>query len=351
LDLEAFIAVDSVLGGASFGGMRFSSTVNEQEVRDLAQCMTWKLRGHGVQMGGAKAGIVVDPNDPSLVTKVQRFAELARDVLSSRVILGKDMGATNELLDLVYREAGLPQLHLVHKNHPELCPPGRLRDLCGYRAHMTGLGVAWSTRSALGGDCRGARVLVQGVGVVGLGTIIRLTEMGATIVGVNDHQQALVCSSGLDVQGLVSCVGDSRTLRPAHYSGPGHFVARDALFMQDADVLVLGASSHSVDHDAALTIVPQVIVEGSNFGLTKRARVELQGRSKDVVPDIIASSSSAAMVCHQMVSGNLLAEDELWDRIERAIVDNTTWALAEGRRLGVDPRDVFIDSLRSGRDE
>lgn len=45
------------------GGLRFHPDVNQEELRALAQLMSWKTAVVGIPFGGAKGGIAVDPNE------------------------------------------------------------------------------------------------------------------------------------------------------------------------------------------------------------------------------------------------------------------------------------------------
>ncbi|MBC7743449.1 MAG: hypothetical protein H7061_14730, partial [Bdellovibrionaceae bacterium] len=99
LDYKAFIYVDSIRNGMAFGGCRFAPTVTEEEVTQLAQCMSLKLAPHGLPVGGAKGGLAVDPKNPKIFEILADFASQMKPLLSETVVLGKDLGASNEMMD------------------------------------------------------------------------------------------------------------------------------------------------------------------------------------------------------------------------------------------------------------
>ena len=187
-----WLCVDSWGGGLSFGGFRMTPTVTRDEVEELARCMSLKLAAHGSPTGGAKAGIRIDPFDPEADALLAFFGRSVADLLTTRVVLGKDMGASDHAIDGMYAAIESPQLAPMG--------PGvaKLRDLPGYRRHMTGLGVAFASRAALGGSLEGVRVAIQGAGLVGLGAAVRLAAMGAQVVAMSDVSRALVWPEGVN---------------------------------------------------------------------------------------------------------------------------------------------------------
>jgi glutamate dehydrogenase (NAD(P)+) len=308
--LEAALVVISEKG-LSFGGTRFSTQCTVLEVQDLARCMEKKLSGHTQKIHGAKAGFFCAPDDPGLPALMAIAAEQWRPLLEKRVVLGKDMGASNALLDQFYALVGQAQLAPVHGSDV----PSRLRDFEGYRSHMTGQGVCWSLSSFFGGRLSGVRVAIQGYGAVGLGTAIRLTRAGAHVVGLSDIQGAYSFEVPPDEETLLAMAAKG-ALSP----NPGiSLESREDLFSMDVDAIVLAADSHSVREKDAARVRAKVMVEGSNFGLCPEARAWLLRAGIPVIPDYVASSASAAMVALQMEFNGRMTEADLWQRIETSI--------------------------------
>jgi len=309
-----WLVVDTLRSGLAFGGTRFAADLTLAEVANLARCMTWKLAAHGLPTGGAKAGLAVHPDDPHLERKLAVFADGLREPLTGCAIIGKDLGASNGMLDAIYRRLGISQLHLVQSRTPT-CPP-RLRDLRGYRQAMTGQGIAWATRALLGpAALTGARVAVQGAGVVGIGTARRLEEFGTTTVAISDAEGGRLVPGGVRWTELANAAPQGRLgrLRSATPT------AREAVLHAPCDILVLAARSHSVDARLSEGIQARTVVEGANFGLTEDARKALHARGVVVLPDVLANSAAAAMTTRQLAAGGQLDDAPLWTAIEHAI--------------------------------
>ncbi len=338
--VPAWLVVDRVNNGLAFGGFRFTDTVDLAQVGLLASTMSWKLAAHGLPVGGAKAGVRCRPDHPRIDGILKDLAAAWRAPLSEQVILGKDMGASDALLDRLYEHLGKPQLHLVQAREPGA--PGRIRDLTGYVRDMTGLGAVIAAEAAAG-SLQGKRILIQGAGIVGAGVAVRARQRGAIVVGMSDVDRAIVSATGLPVAEQVLAAreaGGPFGIASLQAAG-GSWMARDAMLAEQADILFLAAGSHVVSEALAGTIRAGVVVEASNFGLTEEANGVLFARGIPVVPDVISSSSSAAMTSLQLAHGNTLQPGPLWDRIENSIRTAVAGGLQHAAQARVPLRDAY----------
>jgi glutamate dehydrogenase (NAD(P)+) len=344
LEVDGWVVVDSEQSGMAFGGCRFSLDVDENMVRELAYCMTLKLAGHGLPVGGAKGGLRVDPTRPDIMLVAQRFGAATRDLLQSTAVIGKDLGATNEILDNVYLGLGQDQLAIVKKRFPN-CEARRIRDFTGYQSHMTGFGVAIAVDTALDSKTSGLDVLIQGYGAVGQGAAIRLAALGAKIIGFSDHLKAVYRRGGFNLNELQSCsVGgiiDIEKLGPQT-----EILPRDLLLSREADILVLAATSNCINTEIAESFQCDLVAEGANFPILPDASTALLRRKITVIPDVIANSASSALVGLQMASGNSISDTDLWDKIQSNIRRTTAQSKADAIKLGCDLKTAYQRGLR-----
>jgi glutamate dehydrogenase (NAD(P)+) len=209
---------------------------------------------------------------------------------------------------------------------------------------MTGLGAVVAAEAAVG-SLQGKRLLIQGAGVVGAGVAVRAARRGATVVGVSDVHRAIVSANGLPVAQQVLAAREAgqpfrlASLEPAG----GTWVPRDGMLGEPADILFLAAGSHVVSEALAGDIQAGVVVEVSNFGLTQEANAVLFERGVPVVPDVIGSSSSAAMTSYQLAEGNRWQSAALWGRIE----NNIRTAVSEGLRRAAQARLPLREAYKS----
>ena len=310
------------------------------EVCELAQAMTWKLFCHGQPTGGAKAGIRIDPQHEDALPLLEYFGREISHILSSRVVLGKDMGATDTLMEHLYSSAGVSQL----------APLGPmdlswLREFKGYRRHMTGLGIAIATSEALGNSrLDGLRVAIQGAGVVGVGAAVRLSRLGASIVAMSDMERCIVWEDGVSVGDLEERAGATRDLSTMMGVVAG---SREALFDQPVDVIVLAASSYSVSQKNVESISAPLVVEGANMAFQAGGRSLAFQRRLKVIPDVIASSSSAGMVCSQLALKGAWEEDALWERLTAGISEAVALGTEVAQQKGITLREAHIQRCGS----
>jgi len=335
-----WLAIDSSVAGLSFGGCRMSPSVTREEVAELAAAMTWKLGCHGSPVGGAKGGIRIDPGSEEAPRLIRHFGRVLAPLLRTSVVLGKDMGATNERMKALYEGVGDVQLALL--GLPDFDWLGELK---GYRNFMTGLGVSYASLSATGkANLKGLKVAIQGAGMVGLGAAYRLTELGAEVVALSDVEQCRFWQDGVDCESLLRACLENKNLKRVD---TGVVLERDAIFALDVDLLILAASSYSVTTENVDGIRAPIVIEGANMAFTADARARIDQRDITVVPDVIASSSSAAMVCLQMANKGRLESEALWIAIRNGITGAIERATAISSESGMSLRNAHIQSMNS----
>ena len=201
------------------GGIRFHPEVDLDEVRALAELMTWKTAIVNLPYGGAKGGVNVDPSklETHEVQAVARsFMDKIEKVLGpTRDIPAPDVGTNAQVMAWLMDEYG--KLH----GHTPACVTGKPIALEGSygREAATGRGVVTVFREAASEidlDPAEAHFVVQGFGNVGSWAARLMQELGATMVGVSDASGAIASGDGIDAEKLAEHVregGKRRRLR------------------------------------------------------------------------------------------------------------------------------------------
>ena len=273
-----WVVVDSSVNDRSHGGLRISQSVSKEELTILAHRMTLKFGFLGIANGGAKAGIVGDP-EASVETRhdlLKKFAaSIEQLVKTGRYLPHADMGTTETEIREIFGITALP-------GEPT-------RDESGF---YTSTGVALAARvaiQALGKQLSGMSVAVEGFGKVGSGVAKLLNEFGAKIVAVSTSKGALYQPDGLNVDQLLAAWRKWGSEFVKHYEN-AKILPRDELFFLNVDVLCPCANSRSIHLDNAQQVQAKLICPGANAPITPEAEPQLIARGIRVLPDYVTNS-------------------------------------------------------------
>jgi leucine dehydrogenase len=172
LGYAGIIAVHSTALGPSAGGCRIWRYPGPEaaltDVLRLSRGMTYKNCMADLPLGGGKA--VIYEMGADRAATFEKFGE-AVEALGGRYVTAEDVGATVADMRVIARRtayvAGLPKEEGQAGGDPSVA---------------TALGVHLSIVALLGGDVRGKRIAMQGVGAVGSKVARHLLDAGARLV-------------------------------------------------------------------------------------------------------------------------------------------------------------------------
>jgi glutamate dehydrogenase/leucine dehydrogenase len=298
--LLAYIVIDEFVDGIAGGGMRMTPSVTEEEVRRLAEVMTHKWGAMGLPFGGAKTGIVGDPNDPKKQDILRAFGKLARPILSTSVFTGADMGISSDELDVVFEQVGIDTINLALRHHGmegkvKFPNDVRISNLGGegFEDLITGWGVAQATEEAwnlMGNDIEGATVSIQGFGAVGKSTALFLDGVGAKVVCISDAEGAVYKKDGLDVQSLADNQMEGGLINGKKLPKSVKRFDRDYWLTPKTDILIPAAVADAINKSNIRRVKSSLIVEGANIPASHEIEERLHKKGVFVVPDFIANA-------------------------------------------------------------
>jgi glutamate dehydrogenase (NAD(P)+) len=276
--------------GPAKGGIRYHPNVDIDEVRALAEAMTWKTAVVNIPFGGAKGGVTCEPSQMSLgeLEKLTRkFTSRIHLILGPyRDVPAPDVNTNAQVMTWLFDEYSS-----AHGYTPACCT-GKPIDLGGSlgREQATGRGVSFMVREAakdLGLELGKLRVCVQGFGNVGSNAALLIEELGCKIVGVSDVKGGVYSARGLKVAELL-----------AHLKHTGSVIGfpsaesltNEELLEADCDVLVPAALECVLHGGNAARVKARLIVEGANLPTTPSADEILRQRGVTVIPDILANA-------------------------------------------------------------
>ena len=202
------------VNGVYKGGLRFHPSVNLSILKFLAFEQIFKNYLTTLPMGGAKGGSDFDPKDKS-DAEVIRFCDAFMKQLYPYIGVDLDVPAGD--IGVGGREIrALYTSYMKYSGKNDCSLTGKPLDLGGSlcRTEATGYGVTYFALEALkaykGTDLKGKKVIVSGSGNVALYCLKKVTELGGTVIAMNDSSNAIYAPRGIDFETLRALKEDRR---------------------------------------------------------------------------------------------------------------------------------------------
>ena len=232
------------------GGIRYATDISQNEVMALSALMTYKCAVADVPFGGAKGGVCVDPRTES-ASFLERVTRRYTAELIRKRFIGPDVDVPAPDVGTGEREMGW--IYDTYKSYgPDTLyalasVTGKAASVHGVdgRREATGLGAIIAlerflsekedvTPIGLTSGLAGKRLIVAGLGKVGLHAARAGMERDAIIVGISVSDGALYDEGGLDVEAVLLHRAERGTLRG--YPGARYFSNPDAVLEEPCDV-------------------------------------------------------------------------------------------------------------------
>jgi glutamate dehydrogenase (NAD(P)+) len=322
--MEVFIGYrvqHSLVRGPCKGGIRYSPMVTIDEVRALASWMTWKCAIVDIPFGGAKGGIICDPEKLSR-SEVERItrrytAELSEWLGPEKDVPAPDIGTDEQVM------AWVMDTYSMHSRHTVTgVVTGKPLDLGGSRGRReaTGRGLMMVCNKALQrlklkpSECR---TIVQGFGNVGSIGALLMHETGYKIIGASDVHGGLYNEKGLDIPKLIDWVHHQHKPLP-EFPGGERTSSQEILF-RPCEVLVPAAVENQITSQNANRVDCKILCEGANGPTTAYADAILQEKGIFVLPDILANAGGVTVSYFEWVQdrqGMFWRESEVNQRLQ-----------------------------------
>jgi len=291
------------------GGIRFSTSVNLDEVMALAALMTYKCAIVNVPFGGAKGGISIDPKKytPYELEKITR--RYTHELIKKNFIgPGTDVPApdygTGEremawILD-TYTSMRPGEIDAL------ACVTGKPVTQGGVRGRReaTGLGVFYGLREVcnmpdvmkrlgLTLGVEGKRVIVQGLGNVGYHAAKFFREGGAKVIALAEFEGAITNPAGLNEEEVFQ--HRKKTGSILNFPGATNLAKSGDALELDCDILIPAALENVIDGNNAPNIKAKIIGEAANGPLTPDADEVFIKKGILVVPDMYLNAGGVTV--------------------------------------------------------
>jgi len=296
------------------GGIRFHQDVTVDEVKALAMWMTFKCGVMGLPYGGAKGGIIVDPNRLS-VGELERLARgyvkaIAPIIGEKRDIPAPDVNTNGQTMSWMVDEYS--QLRGVGQTL-KASFTGKPVEFGGSQARKeaTGYGAALMMREASkyrNLDFKNFKVAVQGFGNVGSYTAMYAEEFGASVIAVSDVSCCLVNENGLNIKELMQYAVKNKKIEG--YPGATKQLTKEEIFKRKCDGFFPCALENALTSENASAMSASIICEGANGPTTPEAEIILLNKGALIIPDILANEGGVTVSYFERVQ-NL--DNYYWD--------------------------------------
>ncbi len=334
----------STVRGPGKGGIRFSPDVSLDEVRALAAWMTWKCAVVNIPFGGAKGGVICDPeklSKPELERLTRRYTAQLLDWFGpERDVPAPDIGTNEQTM------AWVMDTYAMHvRSATTAVVTGKPLDLGGSqgRREATGRGVMICCDKAVAKfklKREQCRVIVQGFGNVGSNVAMLMHEAGYKIIGVADIHGGLFNQNGFDIPKLHEWVYSDNRKLPEFPAG-GEKVSAQELLFRPCDILIPAATENQITAANAHRLNCRILCEGANGPTTSHADATIGQKGIFIVPDILANAGGVTVSYFEWVQdrqGFFWREREVNERLQDVMEQSFDQVVRYAETHGVDNR-------------
>ncbi len=339
---DGFRVQHSIARGPCKGGLRYGPHVTLDEIRGLAAEMTWKCAVVNIPFGGAKGGIICDPQKLSqgeLERITRRYtAEILDYIGPERDVPAPDMNTNEQTM------AWIMDTYSMHVRHTvTACVTGKPVALGGSlgRREATGRGCMIVCDQALkrfGRERETTRVIVQGFGNVGSQAARLMHQAGYKIIGIADINGGIFNTQGLNIPELLEFVQESKTVM----GFPGaEAIGCDEILEQDCEILLPAATESVINSKNASRIKARILAEGANSPTTPPADDILFDRGVFVIPDILANAGGVTVSYFEWVQdrhGYFWTENDVNQKLQEIQVAAFNSVVQYGEKHNVNNR-------------
>jgi len=291
------------------GGIRYSPTVDENDVMAFAALMTYKCAIVNVPFGGAKGGVRIDRNqftksELERVTRRYTYELIRKGFIGPGVdVPAPDYGTGPQEMSWI-----MDTYNMVNHNQLEAiaCVTGKPISQGGVRGRVeaTGRGVFFGLRTACenSGDMKrlgmkqglgGKRAVVQGLGNVGYHAAKFLQAGGAVIVGLSEMEGAIHNPKGLDVEAVMKHRKETKSI--LNFPGAANLPSPAMVLELDCEILVPAALESQITESNVDRVKAKIVGEGANGPTTSGASESLWKRGVLLVPDTFLNAGGVTV--------------------------------------------------------
>ncbi|MEM1232524.1 MAG: Glu/Leu/Phe/Val dehydrogenase [Pseudomonadota bacterium] len=362
------------------GGIRYATSVNQDEVEALAALMTYKCALVDAPYGGSKGGLCIDPrawDEDELERITRRFAYelIKRDLIDpAQNVPAPDMGTGER--EMAWMADQYQRMNTTDING-RACVTGKPVNAGGIqgRTEATGRGIQYALQeffrhpgdvkaAGLDGTLDDKAVVVQGLGNVGYHAALFLSlEDGARITCVIERDGAVSNPDGLDITALQTWIAETGGVK--NFPGGAYHEDGAAQLEMACDILIPAALEGVIHKENAPRIQAPLIIEAANGPVTAGGDEILRDKGCVIIPDMYANAGGVTVSYFEWVKnlshirfGRMQRRQEetrhqlIVDELERISADSTIkWTLSPDFKTKYLRGAGELELVRSGLDD
>lgn len=295
--LKTYIAIHSTACGPAAGGCRMwnydSLEAAKEDVLLLAKGMTSKNAIAGLGLGGGKSVIVGDPKTDKSEDLLRAFGKVIQ-YLNGSYFTAEDVGTSPEDMAIVAQET--PYAVGLNGGNFASGDPSPFTAEGVFQCLKAGAGKVFGTE-----NLKGKRVLVQGLGHVGMSLVEKLHANGADLI-VSDINASLVDHAVTEF-GAKSCASEN-------------------VFDTDMDIFAPCALGGILTHETVEKLTAKLICGAANNQLANLSIAdEIQKRGITYLPDYVVNAGGIINAAGEILKQGNQYRDERLKQITSRISD------------------------------
>ncbi len=353
---EGWVVINSLRGGAAGGGTRMRKGLDRHEVESLAKIMEIKFTVSGPSIGGAKAGINFDPEDPRKDKVLHKWFKAVIPLLKHYYGTGGDLNI-NEMKEVIpiteefglrHPQEGIVNGHFHSVENKKIQQIGQLRQgvskiledpayspdnsrKIAVADMITGYGVAQSVSHYYdvyhNVTLDGKRTIIQGWGNVAASAAYYLAQNGAQIVGIIDRNSGIIVDEGLNFAQVKDLFLTSEH-NQLHADDLLPFEdVNQKIWDLDADIFIPAASSRLVSRTQIEQLIHnglEVMSCGANVPFMDNdifygETAKLVDEQISLIPDFIANCGMARTFAYLMQEKAIISDEAIFSDVSKNI--------------------------------
>jgi glutamate dehydrogenase (NAD(P)+) len=291
------------------GGIRFSLSVNRDEVMALAALMTYKCAVVNVPFGGAKGGVCINPRDYNEV-ELEHITRRYTSELIRKNFIGPGIDVPAPDYGTGAREmAWIADTYAAFNPgtiDAQACVTGKPISQGGIRGRTaaTGRGVYYGVRECLSNKSdlkhlgletgvEGKKVVVQGLGNVGYHSAKFFSEAGAKVIGIAEYEGSIFDPKGIDIDKLMKHRKETGAI--LNFPGAKNLKNRSDALELECDVLIPAALENQINSSNADRIKAKIVAEAANGPVTPEAEKVLLKKNILIIPDLYLNAGGVTV--------------------------------------------------------